>query len=526
MPKNNNTLSSKLTSLIWLTSGSALLVASIGITLYEFVSYQKLLLNDLSTKAELIGQSASAALHFADEAAADDIVSIFQADSAVLFASLHGRSGRQLAAYRSDQSDSSFPQTLDLGARSQQIDWLYVDFSQPIFYEQETVGGLFIRQSLMPFYARQLRHLMILALVLLLASIVIGIISPRLKKEITLPILKLTETSRAISESKDYTMRVSQQLSAGNEITVLANAFNDMLIQIEQRDKSLADYRDHLEELVSEQTAYLYQNNLDLQHAMEQAEEASRFKSIILDNVTHEFRTPLNGILGITALLRDESAIDLEELIEMIDLIDESSYRLLGLLTSLLNLASLEKDVLTYSGSPLPIDVALDDLLPPFHELAQEKGLSFEINISRIHHPVPLDTRVFEMLLEPLLSNAFKFTTSGYVALTIYTDLHDLKISVHDTGKGIAPSFIKDMFTPFSQESSGLTRSHEGAGIGLAIVKRIADQFCGTIDVQSEVGTGTTIEVSLTLAQLNQGFPSIHSAQAHDTLLHSDVVNV
>ncbi|MEM7348868.1 MAG: CHASE sensor domain-containing protein, partial [Chloroflexota bacterium] len=104
MLEKKNTISRKLSSLIWLTSGSAMLVASIGLTVYDFLSYKKLLLSDISTKTEIVGQSASAALQFADVAAAHDIISIFQVDSAVLYASLHDQSGNLLATYQANNS--------------------------------------------------------------------------------------------------------------------------------------------------------------------------------------------------------------------------------------------------------------------------------------------------------------------------------------------------------------------------------------------------------------------------------------
>ena len=519
MTEIRNTLSSKLTSLIWLTTGSALLVASIGITLYEFVSYQRVLLYDLSTKAELIGQSASAALHFTDATAAQDVISIFQVDSAILDASLYDQSGKRLAIYTSDTTDTTLPETVDLEAKSQYIALLFVEYTQPITFEGETVGGLFIRQSLTPFYARQLRHLLILTLVLLMASVVVAVISPRLKEEITLPILNLAETSRAISERQDYAMRVSYQSRAGNELMILAEAFNEMLAQIEARDQSLATYRDHLEEMVQEQTAYLYEHNIDLQHAIEQAEEASRFKSIVLDNLTHEFRTPLNGILGITAFLRDESAIDMDELIEMLDMIDTSGNRLLAVLTALLNLASLEKHSSIYSYSILDMDEELKNVIPFYEGLACEQGLTFNVEINQLKKPIRFAPKTFHMLLEPLLSNAFKFTQSGKVVLGIKADVSDLEISVEDTGKGIDPSFIEDMFTPFAQESNGLSRSHEGTGIGLAIVKRISDLHSGAIEVRSEVGSGTTISVTLPLAESPQSSFSLQPTDSFPSKL-------
>ncbi|MEM7277187.1 MAG: ATP-binding protein [Pseudomonadota bacterium] len=499
MLKNKNTISSKLSSLIWLTSGSALLVAAIGLTLYDILSYKTLLLKDITTKTELVGQSASAALQFTDAAAAHEIISIFQADTAVLYASLHDRSGSRLATYQTTNASVAFPEILALDDISQTMQLRHVDFSRPITYEGETVGGLFIRYSLAPFYAKQLRHLLIVAFVLLLASLVIVLISPRLKREITQPILKLVATSRSISEQKDYALRVTHQTSPGNELAVLTTAFNEMLSQIEKRDRSIADHRDHLEQLVDERTSELSRANVDLEHARELAEEANEFKSLILDNLTHEFRTPLNGIMGITAILRDESPADL---LEFIDMIESSGQRLFSLLTSLLNLASLEKQSLVFSNAQLEVEAVLIEILPPFHALAEENGLEFEIDVASFEETVPFDPSAFKLLLEPLLSNAFKFTSSGKITLSIQITMQTLHLIVEDTGQGIDPAFISNMFEPFSQESNGLTRMHEGAGIGLAIVKRITDMLEGSIEVASKQGEGTSIQLTYPLAPL------------------------
>jgi len=502
MLKHNNTISGKLSSLIWLTSGSALLVVSIALVLYDFLSYKEVLLSDLSTKTEIVGQSASAALQFTDKEAAQEIISTFQADGAVLYASLHDHSGNQLATYQSDNAVQDFPENINLESINQDLNLQYVDFSRPIVYREETVGGLFVRYSLAPFYAKQMRHLMIVAIVLLFASFTVVLISSRLKRKITLPIQQLVKTSKTISERKDYSVRVEHQSSPSNELLVLTTAFNEMLRQIENRDQTLADHRDHLEELVHARTAELSTANANLEHAIERAEESSEFKSLILDNLTHEFRTPLNGIMGITSILREESSPDM---VEFIDMIDDSGQRLFSLLTSLLNLASLDKQSLTFSDSHLTISTALEDVLPPFHQMAKEKNVRFEIDLKHTDDLVAFDTKAFQLLLEPLLSNAFKFTNTGYILLQIREDEHALRVKVKDTGKGIDQAFLENLFEPFSQESIGLTRSHEGAGVGMAIVKRVSDLLEGTISVHSEIGEGTTINISLPLGSEHVG---------------------
>ncbi len=500
MLQNKSTISSKLSSLIWLTTGSALVIASISLTLYDFLSYKKLLLQEISSKAELVGQSASAALQFSDETAAHDIISLFEVDDAVSYASFHDRNGNLLTSYEADQSSEGFPDNIDVNSTNQSIELFYVDFSQPIRYDGESVGGLFIRYSLQPFYTKQLRHLIILGIILLLASTVVAVMAPRLKREITLPILRLVETSKNIAARKDYTVRVAQQSSNGNELQLLTATFNEMLGQIEERDKSLADHRDHLEDLVRARTVELSEVNKNLEFAREQAEEASRFKSLILDNLTHEFRTPLNGILGVTALVRGESTIDIEELNEMLDLIDSSGNRLLSLLTSLLNLASLEKSDLIFSNEPLQIEEVLHEILPLYHEIAQAKALAFEINTEASSDSILFNPAAFHMLIEPVLNNAFKFTDAGSVRLMIRTDQDSLEIKITDTGKGITPEFLDHIFQPFSQESNGLTRSHEGAGVGLAIAKRVVDLLGGNILVNSQAGAGTTVHMTMPVA--------------------------
>lgn len=226
--------------------------------------------------------------------------------------------------------------------------------------------------------------------------------------------------------------------------------------------------------------------------AKEAAEAAARVKSTILNNLSHEIRTPLTAILGFAELLYEEVSDPNREFVQ---LIRSSGKRLMGTLIAVLELARLEAGDVRLNCEVLDLCGELRDAVRMFGPMAEDKGLRLELDCPERSLRVRLDRVALGRILSNLLSNAVKFTPDGSIRVEGGVEEDVCFVRVVDTGLGISDAFLPYVFDEFKQESEGLSRRHEGAGLGLAITKRLVEQMGGTIEVASEHGTGTTFTV-------------------------------
>jgi len=243
---------------------------------------------------------------------------------------------------------------------------------------------------------------------------------------------------------------------------------------------------------VTQQKAY----EQGLIEARREAEEMNRLKSAFLTNMSHEIRTPLTGIIGYAELLAE---MDLEaDASEFAEAINRSGHRLLETLTSLLDLSQLEAGSLHLFPQTLPLATRVAEITRSFHARARQKGVALQTDLPADALSLQTDPGAVERILNNLVSNALKFTAAGGTVTVAVTPLAEgAQIAVADTGVGIDPAFLPDIFTPFKQESAGLGRAFEGNGLGLAITKQLVELLGGTITVDSAKGQGTTFTVTL-----------------------------
>ena len=239
----------------------------------------------------------------------------------------------------------------------------------------------------------------------------------------------------------------------------------------------------------------------ELEQASRLAEEANAAKGLFLANMSHEVRTPLTSVIVATELLRDT---DLDEVQgRFTDIIDRSSRAVLRLVEDILDFARLEAGRLTVADSPLRIRTLVGQTVDSVAERAREKGLELAWEVS---DEVPEDLvgdglRISQVLVN-LLANAIKFTESGFVRLRTevverHDDLATLRYVVEDSGSGIAADQLGTLFEPFTQADPTTTRSHGGAGLGLAICTELARLMGGTIEARSTPGEGSTFTLVL-----------------------------
>jgi len=252
-----------------------------------------------------------------------------------------------------------------------------------------------------------------------------------------------------------------------------------------------------------------------LAHAKAHAEKLERLKTDFLTQMSHEIRTPLTTILGLAALL-DDKTLTLSQR-DRVKKIRASGKLLTGIVNDILDLSKIEAGQLITEELPFNLATVLDTV-ETFRTSISNPAVSLAVVPPK--NPVPLligDQRRIEQVLANLLSNAIKFTEQGAITVTVECQQTapfkaSLQITVQDTGIGITPTFMTQIFTPFRQSDSGIARSYGGTGLGLSISKQLMEIMGGQIHVTSEPGQGSTFwfDLSLTTVDRNR-FQQRHS---------------
>ncbi len=258
-----------------------------------------------------------------------------------------------------------------------------------------------------------------------------------------------------------------------------------------------------------------------LRELKEKAEAASAAKSEFLAMMTHELRTPLNAVIG-TADLLGETAAD-EEQREGLDTIRKAGETLLSLVNDILDLSKLEALEVQLVDEVYGLRSVLADSLEMVSEAARRKTLSLEIQIaSEVPDRLLGDSSRLKQILLNLLGNAVKFTERGGILLRVDCDEPEtLRISVQDTGQGIAEHKLGILFQPFVQADVSRTRRHEGTGLGLVISKRLVERMGGTVMVTSVEGVGSTFLIRIPLRISTGELPLIPDALWRSTIEHA-----
>ena len=242
--------------------------------------------------------------------------------------------------------------------------------------------------------------------------------------------------------------------------------------------------------------------NLRLRESNLLLEEAVRARTEFLANISHEMRTPLNGVLGMTEVVLAQSDLA-PELRERVTVMNAGAETMRALVDDILDMARIETDGVTLQRAPLDLPRLCRDAVQLWADKAAAKGLALSCEIEAAPSQIIEDAGRLRQILFALLSNAVKFTAEGSVRLSagVESDTTDdrLTLSVADTGAGIASDKLAEVFEPFHQADSSRTRAHGGAGLGLAICRRLVDAMGGEIRLDSLVGRGTTVTVVLPL---------------------------
>lgn len=313
--------------------------------------------------------------------------------------------------------------------------------------------------------------------------------------------LKSTEV---ILRPINHLINISEKFSKGDlhqrakifkndEIGKLSSAFNKMA-------EELHILIDNLEEKVEERTMKLEKTNTELKYAKIEAEKANEAKSEFLANMSHEIRTPLNAVIGFSELLKN--TIKDEKHKSYIETINVAGNSLLTIINDILDLSKIEAGRIELQYKPLKLSNIFREIKNMFRQKAKSKNIEFLLDIQEdFDESILLDeVRVRQILLN-LVGNAVKFTDNGYVKLSLKGTTSknkssvDFRISIEDTGIGIAECERAKIFDAFKQASGQSIKKFGGTGLGLSITKKLTEMMQGKIFVESTEGKGSTFYV-------------------------------
>lgn len=486
-------------------------------------TFQQNLVSKLESVTEMLSANAVVPIEFKDQQSGQKILNSLETIPEVISAAIYYEKSNELFVGYTQTPGTPLPTPVpELTSLQPTRVYTYslgseLHIARKLWYNDEIFGTIYIIATKRALTSQIINYLLfVLGLMVVIFAVAI-LISARLSKHLTQPILKLSETAEKISDKGDYSIRIEKVND--DEIGTLYDSFNHMLDNISQKNREIHKLNESLEEKVHERTR-------DLLEAKEHAESADRAKSTFLANMSHEIRTPMNSILGYSRLLGKMVTEPKQK--EYLEIVKTSGLNLLSLIDDILDLSKIEAGKMNLVYHPMNPNTLFNEIENIFKIKTKEKNIDFIIRIdSEIPTSLIMDETRLRQILFNVVGNAVKFTHEGYVKLSVHkppvnhgSSSVNLIFTVEDTGIGIPQDQIKKIFKAFEQQSEQSSK-YGGTGLGLTITKRLVEMMGGRISVQSQFRKGSvfTIElpdVEISSLQVNLRTEPVEAADAYD----------
>jgi signal transduction histidine kinase len=472
----------RLMTISALASTTALVLACLLLVTYDFTTFRESIRVQRLIQANIIAANTETALVFDDPAAAQRTLSALSAAPRVEGAALYAPDGRLFASYERAPglAPLALPDVTPDTAEWQAFDgFRYLHVVRRVSLDGAPLGVVYIRSDLRDLGERLTGYAVIVGAVILVSLLAAQLVSRVSRRAISEPIVALATVATRLSVDRDYSIRV--QATGKDELGVLIAAFNEMLAQIQDRDRSLRESHELLEQRVEERTAALHQSNKEL--------EAFCY------SVSHDLRSPLRGIDGFSAALLEDLDGRLDEAsTNHLHRIRAATQRMGTLIDDLLNLSRITRSEMVVK--PVSLSALAGQVVADLRATAPDRAV--DIRIADGLHGTG-DPRLLRQVLENLIGNAWKFTSKRPDARVevgqLASDDDGTVYFVKDNGAGFDPAHATRLFGAF-QRLHAMTE-FPGTGVGLAIVERVVRRHGGRVWADAAVGRGATFFFTL-----------------------------
>jgi signal transduction histidine kinase/ActR/RegA family two-component response regulator len=490
----------KLVAMIMATSASALLLSSIGYLVSNYYQTKSDLESELVAQATLVVENSAVALRFRDADVASATLHTLAANNHVRTACLYLADGSILAEFR--PRIDSLPCPGEPGPPEFRYTTNRVHYVRAAEHQGEHVGTLYLRSDIERLTTNlQIQGAIVLAL--LLATLGVALfLSARLQTIVSEPVVSLASTAQAVSSRGDYSLRAKR--TTDDELGVLVDAFNRMLERIQLRESELSRTNEDLRREIAERRR-AEQERAEL---LVREREANRLKDEFLATLSHELRTPLNAILGWTKLLR-ANAVPAASIDRALEKVERNAQVQTRLVEDLLEVSRITSGKLRLELRPIDLIALANTAIDSIRPMAEARGVAVGRRMGPFAMPTIGDPDRLQQVIWNLISNAVKFTPSGGVVTVQLTRNEGTdEIVVSDTGIGIEPAFLPNVFDTFRQADASSTRTQGGLGLGLSIVRHLAEMHGGDVRAESDgLGKGARFIVRLPVRAIDREPP-------------------
>ncbi|MFQ5631431.1 MAG: ATP-binding protein [bacterium] len=526
----------KLLFLTTIISLVALSSAFVGIAVYQTYAFREVLKNDLTSLAKFIAYNSTPSVVFEDSKAAGDALNFLMYKKNITGACIYTPDGKIFAYYHKPGIVQNFPEIPEIEGTKFEDDKFLI--FQPIAYQDddEIKGILYLESSLEGMYFPLKKYLVILLVIMPIPLLIAFLLSSSLQGRISKPIERLARTARAVSEQKDYTARVKNE--SDDEIGTFINCFNEMLCQIQARDKELQEARDDLEKRVAERIQDLKKEIAERKKAeqlgrelQEKLARSERMESlgILAGGVAHDLNNILGPVVGYPDLILDELPPD-SPVREDIVAIRDSAIRASAVIQDLLTLARRG----CYQAQVISINDVIHTYMksPAFtSKIKNYPKIQVKVNLGKDSLAIKGSVSHLTQVVMNLVNNALEeMRDSGSLAITtnpeyvphskqVYNrSMHEgnyVVLQVADTGQGIKQENIKHIFEPFYTKKQ---MGRSGTGLGLSVVYGVVTDLDGFVEVETKEGRGTKFclyfpVVSIEEKVRQESEPDIHGSE-------------
>ena len=480
----------KLVLMMMATSIAVLLLASVGYIAMDYYNTRENLRRELTTQADVILKNSTAALEFLDPTSAQETLATVAPNRHIRTACLYDGTGRLFSEYIGPLASMPCPTAPGPDGYTFLPDRLVIVSS--IDLRGRRTGALLLRSDLDLLQTRLRGQLLIVAVLLVLTSGVALLMSSRLHSIVSSPITALARTATDVSSGGDYSLRAAR--TTDDELGLLVDAFNRMLERIQLREGELSAANEELRNEITERRR-AEQERAEL---LVREREANRLKDEFLATLSHELRTPLNAILGWTKLLRS-SVIPPTGIDRALEKVERNAQVQSRLVEDLLEVSRITTGKLRLEVKSIDLVSLVTTAVESIRPTAEARGVAIDRQFESYALPTAGDPDRLQQVICNLVSNAVKFTPAGGVVIvSLRRDGAADQLCVSDTGIGIEPGFLPNVFDTFRQADASSTRTHGGLGLGLSIVRHIVELHGGDVWAESEgINKGSRFTVRL-----------------------------